>query len=334
MVAVRPKLQNRAISEMGPLVTPPRDATKADLGEGTRAIVGGARVAAGSRLPGGALAPLSPFLPMPPAPTSEELAARQTDDAAHTPKARQELPRSRKPVPHDRNKAFNALRSAGMTRSYSTPVPTQSEYEAQCKAFAERQSMAQATAAANPTLPWSSGWPTSTSSFSARRQERRNASASTASACATSMAHSRTQQAGTPPHLATQQHPRVASKRAPLSPLAINIVYDNPQLGATLDAIPDAEIEYIAGDSQLHRPAQDAQEDSYFFPRKFLVGDSSDGSSESCSEGPATPKAVTPTHATFHYGHQYGGKTDDTHVTDPLSDLIHPDHLCPPPLNF
>lgn len=91
MASPRPKLQTRAITELGPLVNPTKANNSHSLGEGTRAAVGGARVSGGSRLPGGAFAPVSPFLPMPPAPTAEELSAADREEANRTPVARPSL---------------------------------------------------------------------------------------------------------------------------------------------------------------------------------------------------------------------------------------------------
>ncbi|CAO1621558.1 unnamed protein product [Parajaminaea phylloscopi] len=332
MTAVRPKLQARAISEMGPLVNPARDTAKADLGQGTRAAVGGNKVASGSRLPGGALAPLSPFLPLPPAPTSAELAAHQSEDAVLTPKALERQahkPKSAWP-PHRSSKGgLNKPGATGMMRSYSTPVATHKQYEEQCQAFAERQAMAATTAATARTFPWSSGWPTATPSYADHHrhqsQQRRHASAS-----ASAMAPSKSQHSWTP-----QQQSNAKPKRMPLSPLALNLTPTSSQQDASDADAADSDIEYLATGAETNAFDSQGYDDHYFAPRKFH--ECSDNSSESCSEGPATPKAVTPTHV-HSFGSQYHGLGSRQHddlrediKADHLDELIHPDHLCPPP---
>lgn len=64
----RPALGCRAISDMAPLSSPKPDSANNEIGRGTRTTHGGARVVSGKPMALGGIAPFSPFLPMPPAP--------------------------------------------------------------------------------------------------------------------------------------------------------------------------------------------------------------------------------------------------------------------------
>lgn len=69
----RPSLGSRAVSDIHPLVTPMAPQSEKDLGFGSHAISAGTKLSSGKRMVLGGIAPLSPFLPLPPPPSAEEL---------------------------------------------------------------------------------------------------------------------------------------------------------------------------------------------------------------------------------------------------------------------
>lgn len=172
----RPKLQTRAISDLGSLYSPePSSGVSNDLGQGTRlhGPAGRGRLTSGARLASnGAIAPQSPFLPMPPAPSPQELAEQRRQDGCRTP-----TPRSPTVTQQDLNstKKTNSrvtrpkgplaiAKAAGMIRSYSLPVATQKEYDEQHKAFWNSEGKGSQRHAAIRSM----GWPAS-STFTPER---------------------------------------------------------------------------------------------------------------------------------------------------------------------
>lgn len=89
----RPRLGSRANTDLGPLVNPaptqtsdsPAKAGIKDLGQGTQVSVAGRKLSNGACLPGGVVVPATPFLPLPPAPTAEELLAAEKNETVKTP---------------------------------------------------------------------------------------------------------------------------------------------------------------------------------------------------------------------------------------------------------
>jgi hypothetical protein len=143
---VRPRLVSRAISDMNPLMCPSPSADKKDLGQGTQATSGGAKVISGARTALGGIAPLSPFLPLPPAPTSEELQRQCSQDKAFlnimTPKAASHV-RFASSLENEaagkKTRAAILSNAPHMIRSYSMPVATQRDYEVQREILRRRQ---------------------------------------------------------------------------------------------------------------------------------------------------------------------------------------------------
>lgn len=305
----RPRLQSRAISEMGPLYNPPSDEGSRDLGQGTRP-----RKATSRLPPRGGLAPLSPFLPLPPAPTSEELSARnarEKEDGLRTPRPDDhQRPTTSSTVKATKSAKMRTLQASGMMRSYSTPVATQKEYDEQCRAFDAR-----IEAEGSDGLLFSSGWPATTSSFAAHREQRRQAEATAAMVAQGGAAMAAS------PSQASHASKHGKARRSGMSPLAFNMTALNA--GGSQE-----DMEVLQNDS--------ADDDSYFGLRRFDHGESP---SPACSEGPATPKAITPTHlmafSPISADKAHGSSTsyDFNMQSDDDSDfLIHPDHLAPPAL--
>ncbi|PWN35184.1 uncharacterized protein FA14DRAFT_154608 [Meira miltonrushii] len=165
----RPPLGARATSDMAPLVNAEPNSSKGEIARGSHVVHGGIRVTSGTRTALGGVAPFSPFLPLPPAPTAEELRrqcsqdgnqssngskminqmisleqkqAEMEDASSHwlqPPEIYQrrasshdinEMPKpavveTRKPTPNP---------AAFMIRSYSMPVATQKDFDAQQRA--------------------------------------------------------------------------------------------------------------------------------------------------------------------------------------------------------
>lgn len=323
----RPKMQARAISEMGPLYNPPSDDSSRDLGQGTRSSTGRSKVKAGSRLPRGALAPLSPFLPMPPAPTSEELKARdarEREEGLRTPRPDDHHIIHKSSTIKGKPKASpqaRLLQAQGMLRSYSTPVATQKEYDAQCRAFDAR-----IEAEGSDGLLISSGWPATTASFAAHREQRRHAAEAAASANALASASISTAMAPS----ASQHSHANKTRRQGMSPLAVNATLLNSQ--GDVEDIEELRIDIKDVSTFHHHQGGENGDDaeSYFGPPRFMNGETP---SPACSEGPATPKAIAPMGLMPFSPISDGGKAaQGQDVFDDGDFLIHPDHLAPPPL--
>lgn len=141
----RPKMGSRAISDMNPLMSPSGNIEKGNLGRGTQATSGGAKVTSCSRTALGGMAPLSPFLPLPPAPTSEELQRRCSNEKALFVDAKGGASHVRFASSLDNEAAGKKTRAAAlsnaphMIRSYSMPVATQRDYEVQREMLRKKQ---------------------------------------------------------------------------------------------------------------------------------------------------------------------------------------------------
>lgn len=158
MTGARPSLGTRAVSDMAPLVSPAPDANKNEISRGTHAVHGGARVSSGKRMVLGGMAPMSPFLPLPPAPTADELRRQchpgsgqhQQLEARHEPSGGvsqgQEGHLLGLPDSSQRRASVNDVQAHRprveakkvmsepapfMIRSYSMPVATQRDFDAQ-----------------------------------------------------------------------------------------------------------------------------------------------------------------------------------------------------------
>ncbi|CAO1626531.1 unnamed protein product [Jaminaea pallidilutea] len=350
MGLTRPKLQGRAITEMGPLKNPQRDTSNSsrDLGQGTRSATGGANLTGGSRLPNGSFAPVSPFLPLPPPPSAAELKANAEEYGSRTPRPNDDENSAPSPAFPARSTAMGgsksrtgSLRSQGMVRSFSTPVATQKEYEAQCKTFARRQ--AHGSSQGQP-LQWSRGWPASTSSagpWPSRPFQRRVASDGNPRAMQPSMS----QQPPTTTKTSDSSSSRKSAKpTSVLSPLCVNTFALSP-------------LESQSNSNNQSRGGTDG----YFFSSCPSDADSPSPESTSGSDyEPITPKADLPRDAAFaeaasldrltaaapvsfpydkyeprHLEHQgdFADEMDMTLPDDGFDMLIHPGHLQPPPIS-
>lgn len=147
----RPRLGSRAISDMHPLISP--SPTKGDLGRGTQASIGGARVVSGGRTALGGIAPLSPFLSLPPAPSAEEVQRQRSQDenllSVHVSHARCSSGSNVEGGESAKKKSFAPSDAAHMIRSYSMPVATQRDYEAQREAIERRHQWRESFNASN-----------------------------------------------------------------------------------------------------------------------------------------------------------------------------------------
>ncbi|PWN20977.1 hypothetical protein BCV69DRAFT_180482 [Microstroma glucosiphilum] len=222
----RPRLGSRANTDLGPLVNPTPAITSnseakegvKDLGQGTQVSVAGRKLSNGACLPGGVVMPASPFLPLPPAPTAEELLAAERAETVKTPtpsnllrtsssrkvNGASELKRTGSGVPKGKTSTTGA---SGMIRSYSLPVATQREFDQQRRAFAERE----ADELESQSSSWSSGWPGSADFLGAPRRQTRLTRASSGRVCP--LAPTRSNNGG----LRTPRSP-VTPAATPLSP--------------------------------------------------------------------------------------------------------------------
>ena len=154
---------------MNPLVTPAHDASSGELGQGTQGTVGGARVVSGRRTVLGGIAPMSPFLALPPAPDAADLEQQCLRDQSATPKAYQGQLSVKNLAAFTRRASNSAMRSetaekkrrgpssaAHMIRCYSMPVATQRDYEAQRNAAMQRL---ESQAAVRSNARWEKDWP-------------------------------------------------------------------------------------------------------------------------------------------------------------------------------
>ncbi|UZJ57029.1 hypothetical protein CBS101457_006349 [Exobasidium rhododendri] len=163
---IRPRMGSRAISELNPLITP-KHASR-DLGRGTHAVSGGAKVISGGRTALGGIAPLSPFLPLPTAPTVVELTGRFSEDIEdmenhQTSKISTSFIRRGPNVNLEKERSMKKSKppvstAAHMIRCYSMPVATQADYEGQRRAKMQQRIPLQTSFAANQRCE--SGWPT------------------------------------------------------------------------------------------------------------------------------------------------------------------------------
>lgn len=335
---------------MGPLKNPQRDTSSSsrDLGQGTRSATGGANLTGGSRLPNGSFAPVSPFLPLPPPPSAAELKANAEDYGSRTPRPDDDENSAPSPAFLSRSTAMGSsksrtasLRSQGMVRSFSTPVATQKEYEAQCKTFARRQ--AHGSSQGQP-LQWSRGWPASTSSagpWPSRPLQRRVASDGNPRAMQPSMSQ---QPPITTKHSDTSSSRKSAKPVSVLSPLCVNALALSP----------------LESHSNSSNTQSRGGTDGYFV--SSCPRDANSPSPESSSGSdyePITPKADLPRDAAFakaanldrlataapvslpyeyesgHLEHQgdFADEMDLTVSDDGFDMLIHPGHLQPPPIS-
>ncbi|CEH17028.1 hypothetical protein CBOM_03102 [Ceraceosorus bombacis] len=127
---------------------------------GTRAVVAGRNVAAGSELRQGGRAPMCPFLSLPPAPEAEQLQRA----SASTPMQPIKYVRSGSEgsIKDPTTVSAAAARSWTMVRSYSMPVATQAEFDQQ---YRQRQAGMPLSTADQTPQRWEDGWFTSSSSF-------------------------------------------------------------------------------------------------------------------------------------------------------------------------
>lgn len=347
--AVRPKLQARAITEIGPLVEREGFQDAQDLGRGTHAAVGGgSKLAGGGRLPRGAWVPNSPFLPLPPAPTEEEL---KQQEAATTPRV---SPLTNRPIQPSakvgrsasnfahpyRGKARSLPPSCGMIRSFSLPVATQKEFEQQRKLFEQGRD-----AGSSASSQWSSGWPMSPATSAIDHAQ----------------------------HTIEAQHMQGSPQRTPMSPLALNAQLSaDPQAdsiktvafgGSILatheetdaDNADDTSPPLRQGDGLFDDETTPASmygmeelspqvcDGSYFAPKSFDVettGNTTDrfnrSPTESISDGPPTPRAGTPSDQVTSMKMSFSKQQWGSHVRNDTVDdevnggFIHPEHLAPP----
>lgn len=165
----RPPLGARATSDMAPLVNAEPNSSKGEIARGSHAVHGGVRVASGKRTALGGIAPFSPFLPLPPAPTADELRRQCSQDGNQSSKESEMMNQmieteqkesenedvssqwlqppeiyQRRASSHDieempRSKTVENHKpmvnpAAFMIRSYSMPVATQRDFDAQQRA--------------------------------------------------------------------------------------------------------------------------------------------------------------------------------------------------------
>lgn len=163
----RPPLGARATSDMAPLVNVEPNATKGEIARGSHVVHGGVRVSSGKKTALGGIAPFSPFLPLPPAPTADELRRQCDQDGKNTSQGSQTINQiismdqeeegqetnqwlqspemyQRRASSHDINEMSHSIPvetckptpnpAAFMIRSYSMPVATQREFDAQRRA--------------------------------------------------------------------------------------------------------------------------------------------------------------------------------------------------------
>ncbi|MCO5549528.1 hypothetical protein L7F22_003000 [Adiantum nelumboides] len=155
----RPPLGARATSDMAPLVNAEPNSSKGEIARGSHVLNGGVRVTSGKRTALGGIAPFSPFLPLPPAPTAEELRRQCNQDENQLSEGSQiinteseetsqwlQAPEmyQRRASSHDINEMPSSIivenrksthnPAAFMIRSYSMPVATQRDFDAQLRA--------------------------------------------------------------------------------------------------------------------------------------------------------------------------------------------------------
>jgi len=278
---------------MNPLFTPTPKSSDNDLGQGTRATSGGSKVVSGGRTALGGIAPLSPFLPLPAAPSAEELKRQCSqdggvsrvgdcllnivDDTSTTRRASnsgvQDEPKAKK--------SRSPSNAAHMVRSYSMPVATQVDYEAHRQAILQR----------HPFMPsfhantsWEKGWPDCTP------QIKVGPNAMTSSLSSIGMTNSKEnqqqQQSRRPSYQrSTKSSPKV-QPRSPLSIVTINEVCTQNEQN------PDADL-----------------------------GSGSDEADV------VTPRAISPRES--YFGHS--SKEPMIPMFENFEDFVHPDHLRAPP---
>lgn len=308
----RPKLGSRAISDMQPLMNPAlkiSDQGK-DLGRGTQALSGGARVVSGGRTALGGIAPLSPFLPLPPAIELPEVDKQQQEEVVINARSNSNrfLSVQNQASIHTRsisgsnadgdNKAplnRGHLRPAPlMIRSYSMPVATQSDYEAQRETIKRRhQFAAQNRIPSTEERPWEANWVQDSQQLKGRPLYHTTTSMklkinnSNENAMTSSMSSMGSKKE--PPRRKASNSPRL-QPRSPLSVITAN----------------------------THNPAS--------IPDNGVDMDLGSGSDEA---DVITPKANSPHHDYFSKSIDMEGIETSCH--DAFSEFIHPDHLQPPP---
>lgn len=157
----RPPLGVRATSDMAPLVNAEPNSSKGEIARGSHVVHGGTRVTSGKRTALGGMAPFSPFLPLPPAPTAEELRRQCSQDSRminqtisfgqKEAELEDESSQWLQPDIYQRRASSNDINempkpidvenrkptpnpAAFMIRSYSMPVATQKDFDAQQRA--------------------------------------------------------------------------------------------------------------------------------------------------------------------------------------------------------
>ncbi|PWN39347.1 hypothetical protein IE81DRAFT_350250 [Ceraceosorus guamensis] len=309
----RPSLGARAVSDMAPLVARPMpSAQDAEVHQsrvqvnnrlnGTRAVVGGRNVAAGSELRQGGRAPMCPFLSLPPAPEAEQL-QRASASTATQPPTKFARAGSEGSIKDPTTVSAAAARSWTMVRSYSMPVATQAEFDQQ---YRQRQAGMPLSMADQTLQRWENGWSTSSSSFGSSQGVNRSEGEQ---AHATNVKRRRFDRAGTSPRNRLSPLTAISDNTmrevTPISPLsksfdlALDVVDENT--APSLDHAP----------SSMSRGSND-----YFGFNKAETDQSSDS-----DEDVATPRA---THAS-----SYSAKSKNDVEFESL-DWINPAHFTPP----
>ncbi|CAO1635791.1 unnamed protein product [Sympodiomycopsis kandeliae] len=347
MAATRPKLQARAITELGPLVESSRkQGDDKDLGRGTQICIGKSNITGGSQLPNGARVPVSPFLSLPAPPTAEDLKRSQEADA--TPRVSPLTQRPLKNINSFKRSTSNGQAtmqkiksrpsppSSRMIRSISLPVATQKEFDEQCQAYAQRDQ----DVPVSPTSQWSKGWPT-TPSFSARRQQRQQMSEHHVGMRKPMLPLSMNRQMGSSSCGASPKTPTFPS---PLLPIHHEVAVDEDSTMTDAVATNDEEeIEMIRDDDspesvlEWEEPSPQDSHGSYFAPKEHTgSSDSVNTCSDGISDGPATPRTAAPYEEasamqTSLSKQQWAPHSRQDTIDDELNgSFIHPEHMTPP----